>query len=97
MPFFQAPTTLTVECNACPAGYYCDETIGMRVVCPAGYFCPEGTGADWQACPRGTYSNTTGLHNSSQCTPCDAGKYCGTEHLTQPTGEIHEIIVSIFY
>ena len=59
----------------------------MRVVCPAGFYCPQGTGANWMACPRGTYSNTSGLYEEAQCTPCDAGKYCETEHLTQPTGK----------
>ena len=35
-------------------------------------------------CPIGTYSNLTGLANSSQCTPCDPGKYCPTPGLIEP-------------
>ena len=57
-------------------------------MCPAGYYCPEGTGLDWKACPRGTYSATTGLYEETQCNPCDAGKYCDGEHLTAVSGEI---------
>lgn len=75
-----------MECNECPAGYYCLASNGQKVICPEGYYCPAGTGMDWQACPRGTYSNTTGLQDVSQCKPCDAGKYCELEHLTEPTG-----------
>ena len=43
------------------------------------YYCPAGTGADYRACPRGTYSNTQGLHEESQCQACPAGKYCDGE------------------
>jgi len=34
----------------------------------------------------GTYSNTTALTNSSECTACDYGSYCGTAGLEAPTG-----------
>ena len=50
-------------------------------------FLFAGTGSDWQACPSGTYSNTAGLYNETQCLPCDAGKYCMGEHLTATTGD----------
>ena len=30
--------------------------------CPAGFYCPEGTGYDWQACPKGTYSTQIRLY-----------------------------------
>lgn len=44
--------------------------------CPVGHFCGNGTGHDPQPCPAGTYSNTIGLSDVSQCTPCDPGMYC---------------------
>ena len=44
--------------------------------CPVGYYCVNGTGYNPAACPAGTYSNTTGLAEVSQCTPCDPGYYC---------------------
>ena len=51
------------------------------------YYCPAGRGADYRACPRGTYSNTRGLHEESQCQACPAGKYCDGEGLTTSTGK----------
>ncbi|RUS80256.1 hypothetical protein EGW08_011985, partial [Elysia chlorotica] len=78
--------THATSCYDCPAGYYC-ELAGQSILCPAGYFCPAGTGLDWQACPRGTFSSVLGLYDQSQCLPCSAGKYCGGEHLTAETGD----------
>jgi hypothetical protein len=51
-----------------------------------GYYCPAGTGLDWKACPRGTYSDVQGLYDESQCKPCSAGKYCDGEHLSAVSG-----------
>ena len=83
--YFQVNHTHAVNCYDCPAGYYC-ELAGSSIICPAGYFCPAGTGLDWQACPRGTYSDVLGLYMESQCKPCPAGKYCDGEHLTADSG-----------
>lgn len=47
----------------------------MRTICPVGNYCPVGSGAP-TPCPRGTYTNTEGLANVTQCTSCDPGKYC---------------------
>ena len=44
-------------------------------VCPAGYYCEEGS-AEPTACPSGTYSNTTGLRNVTDCTSCNPGECC---------------------
>lgn len=51
------------------------------VPCKAGYYCPDGTP---KPCPRGTYSNATGLNHTSNCTPCPSGKYCSEAGSTQP-------------
>lgn len=56
-------------CYICPAGRYCVNR-DRADVCLQGYYCPEGTGADLQPCPTGTFGNTTGLINETQCTPC---------------------------
>ena len=37
-------------------------------------------------CPAGTFSNQTGLANSSQCTPCTAGYYCNINGLRDVQG-----------
>lgn len=64
-------------------GYYCvpelvtaGDPTSAKTACPMGFFCPNGTGWDWQSCPAGTYSNTTGLQKAEDCTPCEAGQYC---------------------
>ena len=78
--------TLAVRCYDCPAGYWCAQS-GQSEICPVGYYCPAGTSWDWQACPRGTYSDDLGLYEEEQCTPCPAGKYCDSAALSAPSGE----------
>ena len=57
-------------------------------ICPAGYYCPEGTQTATQnSCPIGTFSNDTGLANSSQCTQCTPGYYCDNPNINEPTGQ----------
>ncbi|XP_070552128.1 fibrillin-2-like [Ptychodera flava] len=63
------------ECYTCIEGWYCVDGDLVRP-CPEGHYCPAGTGMDWQSCPRGTYSNETGLYMESQCKACDGGYYC---------------------
>jgi len=60
---------------------------GSNFVCPVGHFCPEGLVnlADAR-CPRGTFSNHTGLANISQCLSCTEGMYCNDTGMTSPTG-----------
>ena len=89
-----------ISCLLCPVGYYCLPVYGKNgslpviainvtlnvLPCPEGHFCPQGTGTNWMRCPLGTYSNATGLQSVFECVPCDAGMFCGTTGLTQPTG-----------
>lgn len=64
------------SCGICPSGYYCQgEGLVTPVLCPAGLYCAVGTIYP-EACPVGTYGPNTGLTDSWQCTPCQAGKYC---------------------
>ena len=53
-----------------------------------GYYCPAGTGKDKQPCPRGTFSNETGLSNITGCQPCPARFYCEKEAMTNYTGRL---------
>ncbi|CAH1789581.1 unnamed protein product, partial [Owenia fusiformis] len=80
------------DCKLCPEGYYCDNSNGAVVInetvtCPAGFFCPPGTKrADQWPCPLGTFGNDTGYNDSSNCSPCLGGMYCGIVGQTWPTG-----------
>ena len=83
------------ECEICPFGYFClpvsvENTTLAFASCPAGYYCPSGTGLDWQPCPMGTYSNSTGLSNVSECTDCDGGMFCPELAATTPFGLCYE-------
>ena len=82
----QVNHTQAVVCEPCPAGHYC-VLAGQSVVCPIGYYCPPGTGLNWQACPRGTFSDVEALYSEAQCKPCPGGDYCGGEHLSAPSGK----------
>ena len=49
-----------------------------------GSFCTTGCSIP-QHCPSGTFSNSTGLKRSADCTPCPAGEYCAGFGQTKPT------------
>ena len=76
-------------------GFCLDCTPGMRcpfsnmttpLDCLAGYYCQLGT-AIAQPCPQGTYSISTNLTSSDECSPCNSGKYCMGTGLTAVTGD----------
>jgi hypothetical protein len=78
----------------CLAGYYClsgssSQSPAITTVgsgpCPAGFFCLAGTDTP-SPCPTGTFSNSLGLMNSSQCTVCPAGSYCSSTGQKNVTG-----------
>lgn len=78
-----------VACATCPAGYWCGLgfTTYNASVCVPGHFCPPATAFATQfPCPRGTYSNASGLQSASQCIPCPAGAYCAGVGNLRPTG-----------
>ena len=86
----------TSPTGVCAAGFYCIEgsdsptpdglSKGNAGICPPGAYCPLSTG-NWYLCPRGTFSNQSGLHNASQCTDCLSGQYCSVAGLTSPSGD----------
>lgn len=66
-------------CEACPAGFYCDDyamdaaTAKKPIICPAGYYCPDKTSDFTQnICPPSTYCP----QGSPAALDCPAGKYC---------------------
>ncbi|CAG2223568.1 unnamed protein product [Mytilus edulis] len=67
-------------CYTCPAGYYCVNR-DRADICTQGYYCPTGTGADLQPCPTGSFGNTTGLIQESEC------KYCEDPGLSAVQGD----------
>ena len=58
-------------CKPCPTRKYCPqgmETDGYD--CPAGFYCPGGQASGYlNACPKGTYSNSTGLNGKIKHVP----------------------------
>lgn len=64
---------------------------GEDYICPAGYFCEEGIKLKEEGrCPKGTFSDITGLANISQCSACPSGKFCSDVGLTKPSGTCQE-------
>ena len=58
-------------------------------ICPAGYYCPVGT-TEPVGCPKGTYSNKTGLQAETDCVACPAGEYCAQMAMTGTNGPCRE-------
>ena len=71
-------TADSIYYNHCVTGVDAD-------VCPEGHYCPTGT-TNPVACPKGTYSNSTGLEAAIDCVKCDPGQYCDQPGLTEPSG-----------
>ncbi len=85
---YEADIDFLYNSQTCPPGYYCDASAAPLVsfnnfVCPGGHYCPNGTKyANQFKCPRGTFNNNTGAHDSSQCMPCPGKYYCDSEGQT---------------
>ena len=58
-------------------------------ICPAGSYCPEGSDSP-TPCPIGTFSASTGLSMSAECTVCTSGSYCDVTGMTTTTGLCQE-------
>ena len=74
-------------CTPCPIGFICNDAAGTvdPTVCPVGKYCPRGSSSGTN-CPAGTFSNSEGLKQESDCSPCWAGSYCATAGLSAVTG-----------
>lgn len=83
----------TEPSGPCSPGYFCTSgaynstpTDGVTGnICPAGKYCESGS-ITGTGCPVGTFSATLGLKNSTECTDCTPGYYCGTTGLTAVSG-----------
>ena len=58
---------------ACAIGDYCPSGVSSPILCPAGSYCPNPSVNI--SCPIGSWSNSSGLTMSAQCTQCAAGRY----------------------
>ena len=80
--FYCAGGGITYPTTPCSAGYYCrygavtstPTQYPQAAICPTGRYCPTQTDEPI-TCPVGTWSNTTGLRNVTECTPCLPGQY----------------------
>ena len=61
-------------------------------VCWAGYYCPNGTDYP-DPCPPGTFLETEGLGDESDCVPCSPGMFLrvelGKECICDPLQQNH--------
>jgi hypothetical protein len=75
---------LSTECTSCPAGSYCSAgAVSATGLCQAGYWCGAGSTTITQnPCPLGTFSTSTGLKTSNECTVCPLGYICATTAMT---------------
>ncbi|KAK2153854.1 hypothetical protein LSH36_283g03032, partial [Paralvinella palmiformis] len=81
--------TSVVFCLLCPEGFFCPTGSFEPQTCPPGFYCTYSQPTGYSnPCPLGTYSDTSGLNNGSQCLDCPAGSYCPygseTDHRTTP-------------
>ena len=58
-------------------------SLARKYAGSAGGFCPVGAVAPL-LCQAGTYSDTTGNTEPSDCKPCNAGFFCGTGAMAPP-------------
>lgn len=64
-------------CATCVAGTVCLPGTATPASCQAGHYCPAGTEyANQYPCPAGTFSSSTSLAASTDCTACTPGHYC---------------------
>lgn len=85
---FCSEKNMTKPTGLCWAGYYCNSgaSVANEIPCPEGKYCKLGT-FDPERCPPGTFRNTTGGKNVTDCWPCTGGKYCEGDGLVEPTGD----------
>ncbi|XP_030258688.1 zonadhesin isoform X7 [Sparus aurata] len=83
----------TFPTGPCAAGFVCvggaaepsplDRLTGFP--CPPGFFCSLGTSVP-KPCPKGTFSEQSGLVDKSQCRSCSPGFYCSGTGLFAVSG-----------
>lgn len=85
--WFCNETGLTMPAGECDPGYYCPSKSSSKTEhdCTEGHYCPQTTEYPVE-CPKGHFSSSTRLSNSSDCQKCTPGFYCGATSLTTPSG-----------
>ncbi|XP_074536526.1 uncharacterized protein LOC141798463 [Halichoeres trimaculatus] len=83
----------TSPSGPCVAGFVCvggaftpsplDSVTGF--LCPPGFSCSVGTSVP-EPCPKGTFSEKSGLVDKSQCHSCSPGFYCSESGLSAVSG-----------
>ena len=63
--------------------------------CPVGHYCEVGTHTP-EPCPAGTFSNSTGLRQESECTRCTSGKCCEIINNTPSRSNGHHRVIKLF-
>jgi hypothetical protein len=66
------------DCQPCPSGYFCDDVAISDYSdwkCPTGMYCVEGC-TEPLPCPPGSYRDTVGARNVTDCHQCPGGNYC---------------------
>ncbi|OAF67357.1 hypothetical protein A3Q56_04909, partial [Intoshia linei] len=64
-------------CATCPSGYYCLEATVYPADCLPGHYCPTGTQEiKGIKCGKGKYQDLYNAKLSTDCKPCNAGRYC---------------------
>ncbi|XP_070399343.1 multiple epidermal growth factor-like domains protein 6 [Nothobranchius furzeri] len=82
----------------CPPGFLCSQGLARdpqrsATLCPRGFYCPGGSiNPNPIPCPNGTYGDSPGLRDESECNQCPEGKYCYSQQaqeqpITRPTGQ----------
>ena len=101
---FYCPGGTTYPSLPCSAGYFCRSGAQIAAPsqgsgadnCPVGYYCPEMT-TEPIACPVGTFSNSTGLRNETDCISCTQGIYQGSiKCLFKIRISVAEYLINIF-
>ena len=60
----------------------------VPIECEIGYYC-EGSDIYGTPCPPGTYGDTAGYDDVSDCSACDAEQYCDTVGQPSPADFCH--------
>lgn len=72
-------------CSQCPERFSSEagSTSSTLTSCRPGSYCPTGTAFGNEIpCPAGTYSNSTHLKSSMECSPCPPGSFCSGGQVT---------------
>ncbi|KAK1786529.1 hypothetical protein P4O66_017651 [Electrophorus voltai] len=82
------------QCSLCSAGINFRNpdgnfSTGVGGACPVGHYCPEGSSLPLP-CPLGTFSSSLYTRQSSDCSLCPAGQFCGSVGLSRPSGPCQE-------